>query len=66
MKYYLVIVWEDVDPEVCGPYQSKDDRDIYARDMRKRNGDNHGYYRASVSENGFLQIEAYSSEFFTD
>lgn len=65
--YYVLVVWEDVEPELFGPYLSEKDRDSKALDLKEEHGDDHGIYWLNASdglEPG--EVGAYSGGFFID
>ena len=58
-RLYLLVMWGDVDPEVCGPYKDEDDRTAAAQDTRRAHGDGDGLYR--IDANGSLRVSCFSS-----
>ncbi len=66
MKYYLIRVVGDVEPEVHGPYKSTAERERKAIEMRRKHGDRDGIYPASVYKDGTLCVGAYSGAFFDE
>lgn len=46
---FLLIIWNDVEPEVFGPYATTGERDDAARRMREQNGDKHGIFPLDLS-----------------
>lgn len=64
-SHYLLFVWGDVQPELFGPFNSKEKRDSFALEKRIEEGDTHGYYQLAV-ENGKPMINFYSGVFFED
>ncbi len=67
IEYYLIFIWGDVEPHLHGPYRTEEERDQAAHELRKEEGDEHGYYPAQVTMvNGrpVLSIDAYSGAFF--
>jgi hypothetical protein len=64
MRYYIVFVHDDIDPEVRGPYMSEELRDDVALALRKEFGKDHGIYPLNIDGPGKPSIEAYSGKFF--
>jgi len=64
MNKYLLIIWDDVEPGIIGPYKNEGVRNKTARNFRKINGPDHGIYQLDVV--GTPSIEAYSNEFFEE
>lgn len=58
-KLYLVFVWEDVEPEIQGPYADEDERDAAAGLFRAEEGDEHGIYRLDVNAQGEPSIDSF-------
>jgi hypothetical protein len=48
-KFYLIYVWGDVEPEIHGPYETEDERDIAAGVMRHQNSDDGGIYWLDIT-----------------
>ena len=66
MKFYLLIVRGDVEPELKGPFPTENMRDTYAwnyRDMRDPDAFD-GLFPLDVDVQGKPQISAYSGKFF--
>lgn len=66
MKYYLVIVVEDVDPEIHGPFETELFRDNFAIRHKREHGDEDGIFPLDIPEQGEPAIFAYSGGFFQD
>ena len=65
-RYYLLIVREDVDPRLVGPFNAMYARDAYARNYRyKRDQDaEDGLFPLDMDAQGNLTVDAYSGGFF--
>ena len=65
-KYYLVIVWGDVEPGIFGPFPTHIERDKYAKLVWKEEGDEHGLYPLDIVAEGVEEVEivAYPGGFF--
>lgn len=64
MKYYVLLIWGDIEPELYGPYGTAGERDNQAWTLRTEHGDKHGIYSLDVSDTGEPSVEAYSGGFF--
>lgn len=64
INYYLVFVHDDIDPELMGPFSSKEYRDDRAIALRKEFGKDHGIYLLDIDGPGKPTIETYSGKFF--
>lgn len=62
-KYFLVTVWNDIEPECEGPFKTEDERDQRAKDFREEEGDRHGIYWLNIKGDK-IEIGAYSGGFF--
>jgi hypothetical protein len=62
MKYYVLGIWGDVEPlPLQGPYDTEEERDLKAREMKKNDDtDEGGIYRLNINDNGFITVESYS------
>lgn len=59
-RHFLLVVWDDVEPEIMGPFPSEEARDEKARDLRHKEGPDHGIYPLSVTEEGMPLVGAYA------
>lgn len=66
MKYCLIFVWGDVSPELYGPYDSEEEQDANALELRRKWGIEHGIYRLDVPPQGEPGVSSYSGGFFMD
>jgi len=66
MKYYLIFIYDDIDPEIKGPFPSEPLRDEAAMDLRDEFGKHHGYYPLDISGPGKPKISTYSGGFFME
>lgn len=64
IKYYLLFIYSDVEPTVYGPFPNPDARDKKALELRKQEGEDHGYFPVNVGNNGKLSVNSYSGSFF--
>ena len=66
MKYYVLVIWQDIEPTVCGPYSTEEERDQHAKAFRKNGGDKHGYYRMDCEADCAPIVQAYPGSFFDE
>lgn len=64
MKYYVLLVEEDVEPRLLGPFDRDFLRDDKARDLKSEHGDEHGIYALDVADDGTPETFAYTRGFF--
>ena len=62
MKHYLVIVWEDVEPEILGPFATTEERDVAADDNKDKYGNENGIFPLDISGFGEPSINTYSGK----
>ena len=55
-KYYLVMVWGDVEPELFGPFPTPLGRDKVAREIQEDRGDEHGLYLLDIVAEGVEKV----------
>ena len=52
MKFYLLVVWNDIEPEILGPFASEESRLAAARNIRREDPNkDHGVYRLEAEGN---------------
>lgn len=61
MQHYLLVVWCDIEPEIQGPFDTEEERDIKAREIRREEGDEHGLFMLDAE--GEVEVNAYSGTF---
>jgi hypothetical protein len=66
MKYYVLIMWGDIEPQLTEAFTTEETRDQHARDLRKEHGNDHGIFPLDVDENGKPEVGAYSGGFFME
>lgn len=64
-KYYVIIVYGDIEPDLHGPFNTSEEQDIRAKELRKDNPED-GIYWLSIGEDGEPEIGAYSGGFFEE
>ena len=57
-RLYLLCMWGDVDPQVCGPYRDEQERLEAAQDSRRAHGEDNGLFR--VDANGSLRVSSFT------
>ena len=57
-RLYLLCMWGDVEPQVCGPYRDEQERTEAAQDSRRAHGDENGLYR--LDTNGSLRLSTFT------
>lgn len=62
MKYYVLFIYEDVEPQLRGPYASRRLRDEAAKKLRATEGEDHGIYKLETT--GRCSVEPYRGDFF--
>lgn len=65
-KYYLIEVEGGVEPYAHGPFQTGDERDNAAKQIRATQEEDDGLFWADVDENGELTVGHYKARFFID
>lgn len=62
MRYYVILVWRDVEPETFGPYGKESDREAIAVKLRKEDPClENGIFWADIDADGFLTTGSYSA-----
>lgn len=61
----VYLIFGDIEPEIIGPFQSEDERDNKALELRREHGDEDGIYMLNVdNRNGEPSIHTYCGGFF--
>ncbi len=63
-NYYLLEVEGGIEPSVQGPYQTEDERDRVAKQVRRRQEEDDGLFWADFDEAAILTVGAYAAGFF--
>ena len=61
MKYFLIFIWGNTEPELRGSFHSERERDVWAGKMCSEFGREHGYYKLSMSPNRHLVILSFGN-----
>jgi len=67
--YYVVLVWDDVEPERFGPFDTEELRDKEARHLREVAGYESGVYAMDIKAleaPEMVAVYSYSHGFFAD
>lgn len=59
-RKYLIVVWDDVDPQRAGPFKTADTRLAAARRIRRDFGADHGIYKLDISSAGIPDVSAFT------
>ncbi len=65
-RYYLIEVEGAVEPYARGPFNTEDERDNAAKQIRARQDEDDCLFWADVDENGGLTVGSYMAGFFLD
>ena len=65
-KYYVLVVWGDVSPDLLGPFANERQRDTRARQLKAEYGDEHGIFALEVDSEGRPTVSLYLAMFFED
>jgi hypothetical protein len=65
-KFYVLLIWGDVEPFLKGPFLTEKLRDDESRRLKSKHGDKHGIYPMNVDENGVPKIGTYPNIFEED
>ena len=66
MKFYVLHVVGDVDPELLGPFADETERDNKAAELFKETGGEDGVFAMDIDANGIPSVLTYSSTFAED
>ncbi|OGV66917.1 MAG: hypothetical protein A2283_24315 [Lentisphaerae bacterium RIFOXYA12_FULL_48_11] len=65
-KYYVLLIWKDIEPELFGPYSRARIRDKRAKALRTEHGYEHGIFSLDITARGMPKVGAYSGKFFME
>lgn len=61
VKPYLLVVWNDIEPEIIGPFSSEESRLEAARDVRSKDSEKrHGIY--CLEGEGHVEVDSFAGE----
>jgi hypothetical protein len=64
--YYVIIIYQDIEPELIGPFPTVEARDEKARELKRQYGNEHGIFPMNIDAEGKPAVGAYSCGFFMD
>jgi hypothetical protein len=62
--YYLLVIEGGVEPFLRGPYQTEDERDNAAKQIRRSCDEDDGLFWADIDEAALPTVGAYGTAFF--
>lgn len=62
MYYYVLFIWNDIEPELIGPFDTEEERNRAALEKREAEGDSHGYFM--LNSPARVEISPYGGGFF--
>ena len=62
--YYLLFIWRGVEPKLLGPFETTEQRDEKAKELREDHGDQSDFYPVDVAKGAEIQVDAYAGDFF--
>lgn len=65
-RYYLIEVHDGIEPFSQGPFESEDERDEIAREIRAGMEEDDCLFWADIDERGVLTVGSYTAGFFLD
>jgi hypothetical protein len=65
-KYYLIMVWQDIEPELHGPFRSVGMRNNHAKALRREHGKDHGLFPLNITAKGLAKVGSYTGGFFME
>ena len=61
MKYYVLGIWEDVDPFLSEPFDTPEDRDKHAVEMVNTNAtEDGGIFKLDIDDHGIPSVYSYT------
>ncbi len=61
--YFILFMWGDVEPELLGPFTNSEMADRTAKNLREKEGDEHGIYYLE-RKNNKISVGSFSNGFF--
>jgi hypothetical protein len=62
--YYVLFIYQDIEPSLCGPFKTQAEQNKKARTLKKNEGNDHGIFWLDKLPDGTLQVGSYSGGFF--
>ena len=67
MRYFVLFIYNDIEPHLHGPYDNEDERDVKARELKREHGNESGIFPMSVChETEEVYVGWYEGGFFID
>ena len=66
IDYYLLFIFDDVEPHLHGPFPTQKSRDEKAKQLRHSEGEQHGYFPIEITKGCKVSINSYSGVFFEE
>jgi hypothetical protein len=63
MRYYLLVIYGDIEPSLKGPYRTEQMRDCAAVKQKKKSRNEDGIFALNVTTDGRASVSAYSGGF---
>lgn len=61
-KYYVLAIYRDVEPYLCGPYDTREGRNNAALEHRRNEGDTDSLFAINMI-NGDIEVGTFSQKF---
>jgi hypothetical protein len=62
--YHVLIVYDDIEPELVGPFDTFQARDERSKELKRQHGNEHGIFTLDVDAKGTPSVGAYPAGFF--
>jgi len=64
MKFYLLFIWNDIEPDLLGPFETIEERNEKAKELYEENGNECGYF--PIESDSKIFVSSYSCAFFKE
>lgn len=64
--YYVLVVYDNITPDLVGPYRSEKERDQEAKELRYQEGTEHGYFKLMLDIDFDVKVDTYPNKFFEE
>ncbi len=63
MQYYVLITWDDVEPDLMGPFRTKHLQTTFAQTFRKDKGKRHGLFKLDImdAQEGQIAVDSFAA-----
>jgi len=65
-KHYLIVVEDGIEPSPLGYFETEDERDAVAKEIRAAQDEDDCLFWADIDEKGALTVGSYVAGFFLD